>query len=116
MKASLDVVWVGAVGAFAITALAMPLVLRGWQALGRRDQEVSLRKVHTGEIPRAGGLVMLLGFGVMLLSSFPPVRNFGILIGVTVFGTLIATILVLPALLKVGARPIDAKHFAEDQS
>lgn len=67
MKASLDVVWVGAVGAFAITALAMPLVLRGWQALGRRDQEVSLRKVHTGEIPRAGGLVMLLGFGVMLL-------------------------------------------------
>ena len=67
MKASLDMLWVGAVGSFAITAIAMPLVLRGWRALGRRDQEVSLRKVHTGEIPRAGGLVMLFGFGVMLL-------------------------------------------------
>ncbi|MEX1367610.1 MAG: MraY family glycosyltransferase [Nannocystaceae bacterium] len=67
MKASLDVMWAAAVGAFAITALAMPLVLRGWRALGRRDQEVSLRKVHAGEIPRAGGLVMLFGFGVMLL-------------------------------------------------
>lgn len=67
MKASLDVVWTAAVGSFAVTALAMPLVLRGWRALGRRDQEVSLRKVHAGEIPRAGGLVMLFGFGVALL-------------------------------------------------
>src|SRR5688572_4941273 len=45
----------------------MPLVLRAWLALGRRDGELSLRKVHTGEIPRAGGLVIVLGFGVMLL-------------------------------------------------
>lgn len=69
MKASLDAVWMGAAGAFVVTALAMPLVLRAWKALGRRDQEVSLRKVHTGEIPRAGGLVMLLGFGVALVAG-----------------------------------------------
>lgn len=69
MRASVDVVWVGAVGAFFVTALAMPLVLRGWTALGARDQEVSLRKVHEGEIPRAGGLVMLFGFGVMLVAG-----------------------------------------------
>lgn len=67
MRASLDVLWIGALGAFAICVIAMPLVLRAWRALGRRDQEVSLRKVHAGEIPRAGGLVMLLSFSVMLL-------------------------------------------------
>jgi UDP-GlcNAc:undecaprenyl-phosphate GlcNAc-1-phosphate transferase len=69
MKASLDMVWLGAVGAFIVTATTMPLVLRGWKALGRRDQEVSLRKVHAGEIPRAGGLVMLFGFGVALIAG-----------------------------------------------
>jgi UDP-GlcNAc:undecaprenyl-phosphate/decaprenyl-phosphate GlcNAc-1-phosphate transferase len=69
MKASLDAVWMGAAGAFLVTALAMPLVLRAWKALGGRDQEVSLRKVHTGEIPRAGGLVMLFGFGVALVAG-----------------------------------------------
>lgn len=69
MKASLDVVWIGAVLAFFVTALTMPLVLRAWTALGRRDQEVSLRKVHSGEIPRAGGLVMLFGFGVALVAG-----------------------------------------------
>ncbi len=69
MRASLDVVWVGAVGAFFVTTAVIPLVLRAWTALGVRDQEVSLRKVHAGEIPRAGGLVMLFGFGVMLLAG-----------------------------------------------
>lgn len=69
MKASLDTVWVGAVGAFIVTAATMPLVLRAWTALGRRDDEVSLRKVHAGQIPRAGGLVMLFGFGVALVAG-----------------------------------------------
>ncbi len=69
MRASLDLVWVGAVAAFLVTAISMPLVLRGWKALGRRDQEVSLRKVHAGEIPRAGGLVMLFGFGAVLIAG-----------------------------------------------
>ena len=38
-------------------------LVRAWRALGRGDQEVSLRKVHVGEIPRVGGVVLLLGFG-----------------------------------------------------
>ena len=44
---------------------------------------------------------LMLGFGVMLSSSFVPVRRFGELIAMTVFGCLIATVIVLPALLKV---------------
>lgn len=67
MKADLDSLWIAALGAFLLVAGSMPLVLKGWRALGRRDAELSLRKVHAGEISRAGGLVMMLGFGIMLL-------------------------------------------------
>lgn len=49
-------------------------------------------------------VALAMGFGVMLLSSFVPVRHFGELIAVTVIGCLVATIVVLPALLKVSYR------------
>lgn len=50
---------VGAVVAFVLVALAMPWAIRGWRALGRADREISLRKVHQGEIARVGGFVMM---------------------------------------------------------
>lgn len=75
MNAALGTLWLGAAVAFAIVAGAMPLVLRAWRALGRRDDEVSLRKVHTGQIPRAGGLVILVGFGIMLVAGLAGVSS-----------------------------------------
>lgn len=57
---------------------------------------------------------LMLGFGVMLFSSFVPVRRFGTLIGVTVFGTLIATVVVLPAMLKIAWTPRSAARLADD--
>lgn len=75
MNASLGTLWLGALAAFVVVAGMMPLVLRGWRALGRRDDEVSLRKVHTGQIPRAGGLVILFGTGVMLLVGLAGVSS-----------------------------------------
>jgi len=64
---TLGTLWIAGIGAFALVALLMPWVLRAWRALGRHDGEFSLRKVHAGEIPRAGGLVIIFAFGVMLL-------------------------------------------------
>ncbi|MFT4704048.1 MAG: putative RND superfamily exporter protein [Bradymonadia bacterium] len=55
----------------------------------------------TGKAILMTSVSLILGFGVMFTSSFVPVRLFGALIGVTVFGTLVATAVVLPALLKV---------------
>ncbi len=49
-------------------------------------------------------VALILGFSVMLTSQFVPIRRFGELIAVTVFGMLISTIFVLPALLRVGYR------------
>jgi predicted RND superfamily exporter protein len=47
-------------------------------------------------------VALIVGFGVMLVSQFVPIRRFGELIAVTVFGMLIATTLVLPALIDIG--------------
>lgn len=46
---------------------------------------------------------LVLGFGVMLLSAFVPVRRFGELIAVTVIGVLVGTLVVLPALMALFA-------------
>ena len=43
----------------------------------------------------------MAGFGVLLVSSFVPVRDFGELIAVTIGGCLVATLIVLPPLLRV---------------
>lgn len=46
-------------------------------------------------------ITLMAGFGVLLLSSFIPVRNFGELVAVTIGGCLVATLVVLPPLLRV---------------
>jgi hypothetical protein len=46
-------------------------------------------------------VTLMAGFSVLLLSSFVPVRNFGELIAVTIGGCLVATLVVLPPLLRV---------------
>lgn len=53
--------------AFVLVALGMPPAIRGWKALGRQDREISLRKVHVGEIPRVGGFVLMVGFSLVAI-------------------------------------------------
>jgi len=47
-------------------------------------------------------VTLILGFSVLMMSSFVSVRQFGELIAVTVLSCLFSTLLVQPALLKVG--------------
>lgn len=56
----------------------------------------------TGKAILVTCVALIVGFGVMLISQFVPIRRFGELIAVTVFGMLLATTLVLPALVRVG--------------
>ena len=60
----------------------------------------SARGTGRGIVVACGSL--MLGFGVLLFSSFVPVRHFGELIAVSAAFSLLATIFVQPALLKVG--------------
>lgn len=70
------------------------------------DQALTAAAQCTGRAIILTNVSLMLGFGVMLMSSFVPVRRFGTLIAITVFTCLIATLLVLPALLKVGYTPL----------
>lgn len=65
MSAATWVLWIAAIVAFVLVAAAMPWAIRGWRALGRPDREISLRKVHQGEIARVGGFVMMVGIGAV---------------------------------------------------
>ncbi len=57
----------------------------------------------TGRAIVVSCVTLMLGFGALLLSGFVPVRHFGELIAVTASFCLISTVLVQPALLRVGA-------------
>ena len=48
---------------------------------------------------------LLLGYGALLFSAFEPVRLFGELSAVAIGGALVAQLVLLPALLTVGAEP-----------
>lgn len=47
-------------------------------------------------------VALIVGFSVMLISQFVPIRRFGELVAFTIFVMMLATMLVLPALLRVG--------------
>ncbi len=89
--------------------------------LARYREETSNRALRSVAILRAArstgrGIVvssvtLMLGFGVMLLSSFIPVRRFGELIAVTVGLSLVSTLIVQPALLRVAAPKVPPNRF-----
>ncbi|MCA9609830.1 MAG: MMPL family transporter, partial [Myxococcales bacterium] len=81
--------------------------------LARYREEISLGLDRNAALLRAARgtgravvvscVTLMVGFGVMLLSSFVPVQRFGELVGVTVGMCLLSTLIVQPALLRVWA-------------
>jgi predicted RND superfamily exporter protein len=57
--------------------------------------------INTGRAVVISCVTLMLGFGVLIASSFVPVRIFGELFAVTFAGCLVATLIVLPPLLRV---------------
>lgn len=61
-------------------------------------------------------IALIVGFGVMLVSQFVPIRRFGELVAFTIFIMMLATMLVLPALLRVGYSMKERKRLSETAS
>ena len=59
-----------------------------------------LAAARAGYAVTVASLALALGFGVLIFSAFPPIREFGELVGVTVFTCLCATLIYLPLLLR----------------
>ncbi len=60
-----------------------------------------LAAARAGYAVTVASLALALGFGVLLFSAFPPIREFGELVGVTVVTCLCATLVYLPLLLRL---------------
>lgn len=66
------------------------------------DDAIVLSARSTGKAIIFTCVALIVGFGVMLVSQFVPIRRFGELVAFTIFIMMMATMLVLPALLRVG--------------
>ncbi|MEE2829078.1 MAG: MMPL family transporter [Myxococcota bacterium] len=67
---------------------------------GRSPEDAVRRTVEqTGRAIVHTSLVLLVGFGVLFTSSFPPNRTFSVLAGAMIFAALLADLYLLPALL-----------------
>lgn len=74
-----------------------------------RDAALVRAARGTGKANLVTCVTLAIGFSVLQLSAFVPVRRFGELIAVTAVGCLFATLVVLPPLLSVGLQ----KHVSE---
>ena len=67
----------------------------------------------TGKAIVFTALALIVGFGVMLISNFVPVRRFGELLAFTIFIMLIATIGTLPSLLHIVYGGVEKKRLRD---
>lgn len=77
-------------GAWLGTLILMPIAMLLWDRFGSCDDEVSLRKVHRTEVPRAGGLVLMVvviaTVGIMVRDFDWSVANLAMVVGSVVVG------------------------------
>jgi hydrophobe/amphiphile efflux-3 (HAE3) family protein len=93
------------------TEFAVLLLERYWEELGRgaEPREAMNRAVsRIGRAIAASGLTVTAGFGALLASSFPVIREFGAVTVIDVVLALVATIVVVPplALWLIRRRPV----------
>jgi hydrophobe/amphiphile efflux-3 (HAE3) family protein len=83
------------------TEFAVLLLARYWEELGRGAdprEAMNLAVSRIGRAIAASGLTVVAGFGALLASSFPAIREFGAVTVIDVLLALLATIVVVPPL------------------
>jgi predicted RND superfamily exporter protein len=83
------------------TEFAVLLLERFWEELGHgvEPREAMKRAVsRIGRAIAASGLTVAAGFGALMASSFPAIREFGVVTVIDVLLALVATIVVVPPL------------------
>lgn len=81
------------------------------------DPDAALREVitHTGGALLGSATTTAAGFGVLALSSLTPIRQFGIVIALSIVYALIAATIVQPALLRLFAAGAAGQSAAEEE-
>lgn len=77
------------------------------------DEAIIAAVRGTGKAIVFTSLALIVGFGVMLISNFVPVRRFGELLAFTIFIMLVATIGTLPPLLRIAYASVEKRRLEE---
>lgn len=104
-------IWLGvATSMFASVAIglgidfAIHMVSRARKAKARfADVDAQVMYVYqsTGRAVLFNAVAVGIGFSIVTLSAAPPIRMFGVLVSIAIVGAFVATLTVLPALLKI---------------
>ncbi len=65
------------------------------------EQAIERALVTTGRGILFNGLSVVVGFAVLIVSAFYPVRFFGLLVAISILGALVAAFVILPAILLI---------------
>ena len=71
---------------------------------GDVDKAVHEATSHTGSAILAAAVTTIAGFGILILSPMPPEQQFGIITAMTIFYTLVTTLIILPPILAAYGR------------
>ncbi len=85
------------------TEFTVLLLARYWEERAKgtgRDMAMDQAVARVGKAIAASGLTVAAGFGALVFSKFPALRDFGIVVVVDVVFALVATVTVVPALMR----------------
>ena len=66
-----------------------------------KNDAIRITLTSTGRGIAFNALSVIIGFSILLLSSFAPIKFFGFLIIISIFGCLVGAMLIVPALILV---------------
>lgn len=78
----------------------------------RSDVEDAMRHTlrHTGGALVGSAVTTVAGFGVLVFSSIPPMKQFGVVTAVTIALALVVSLTVLPSMLSLWAHAVDRRN------
>jgi predicted RND superfamily exporter protein len=75
--------------------------LEDWRRYDTVDEAVRQTLTHTGGAMAASAATTAAGFGVLVFASLEPLRQFGLIVALTIVYSLLAAVLIQPACLKL---------------
>ncbi|MFP5580186.1 MAG: efflux RND transporter permease subunit [Acidimicrobiia bacterium] len=75
--------------------------LEDWRRYDTVDEAVRQTLTHTGGAMAASAATTAAGFGVLVFASLEPLRQFGLIVALTIVYSLVAAVLIQPACLKL---------------
>lgn len=101
LKVNVATAMIGSISLGLVVDFSIHYLARYRQERRRLGHDVALERTHgaTGKAMVFANVALMLGFGVLVFSSFLPTVHFGSLVSLAMLGGLLGNLLLLPVLL-----------------